>query len=235
MVCNVVSKRVIHLSFTVAGCYSFGDANAHCAAWRRDVDDARGEKLLEWTNENEYVICNIIAQGPTFQIPRGESFIDVTLSREIGIEDWKVEDRVRDKVKEKPNRTVYDFEATDWEAFKASFERLCRERIAPGMTPDEKAVELQNICRKVCVNKIARREVIGNSNNDWWNEDLRRCKSAVQRARRRWQVSRSEQDRNVLSCSDSRRCFKKTVKISKEKHIMDITTSAINDTPWYRA
>lgn len=102
-----------------------------------------------------------------------------------------------------------------------------------GMTLEERANEMQKICRKTCMKKIARKEVPQNYGSDWWNEDLTRAKRAVQRARRRWQTTRTEEDKTILV--DLRRAFKRTIKTSKEKHIQNITDAAIDDSPWHRA
>lgn len=117
---------------------------------------------------------------------------------------------------------VYDFESTEWEAFKTVLKRECDIRLAMGMTLEERANEMQKICRKTCVKKIACKEIPQN----WWNEDPTQAKRAVQCARRRLQITRIEEDKKTLV--DLRRVFKTTIKISKEKHIQNITDSAID-------
>lgn len=71
-----------------------GDFNAHCSAWGRDEDDRRGEKLLDWAISNNYVINNEADQGPTFTSFRGGSHIDLTLTLNTAVEEWKIEDEV---------------------------------------------------------------------------------------------------------------------------------------------
>lgn len=58
-----------------------GDLNAHSAAWGHDAEDVRGGNLLEWPIINEYMVGNEREQGATFQNTRGESYIDLTLTR----------------------------------------------------------------------------------------------------------------------------------------------------------
>lgn len=136
-------------------------------------------------------------------------------------------------IDKRQTKLVYDFDSTDWDDFKKMLEEQCNRQLKEKMTVDQKAEELQKIYSKVCVGKIARKEIPERHNNDWWNEDLKRCKSAVQAAKRKWQVSRRPDDLSALKMA--RRAFKRTIKLSKEKHIQVVANSTITKSPWYRA
>lgn len=104
-------------------------------------------------------------------------------------------------------RMIYEFQSTNWEVFKGVLKRECERRLLHQLTVDERAEELQKIFRKACEKHIARRKILQNRHNDWWNEDCTRSKHAVQVARRRWQASRNEDDKNALVTSWSETYF----------------------------
>lgn len=67
-----------------------GDANAHNGAWGFDEDDVRGEDLLEWSILNGFMVLNDRNLGPTFETTRGQSSVDVTLTKGVEGEEWKI-------------------------------------------------------------------------------------------------------------------------------------------------
>lgn len=67
-----------------------GDFNAKSTAWGSSIDDPKGNLILDLVTANNLTINNI-GNTPTFCNSRGHlSYIDLTFTRGLSIQDWKV-------------------------------------------------------------------------------------------------------------------------------------------------
>ena len=67
------------------------DTNAWSSLWGSSSTNSRGEQFEDWVLSHELDICNT-GHTPTFH-GRGETFIDVTFSKNLVVENWHVSDQ----------------------------------------------------------------------------------------------------------------------------------------------
>lgn len=136
-----------------------GDLNAHHEAWGGDVTDARGEDLLEWCVSNGLTIVNDNNSTPTFDCNRGKSWIDVTITNNMNITNWKVQEEetlsdhkyvtfeiiTAESTNTRRAKRTYDFNNTDWKTFKEDIKYINKIHIPRPCTQEE----LEKICQKM--------------------------------------------------------------------------------------
>lgn len=64
-----------------------GDFNAKNCASGGEIDEAKGQEIVEWAFAGGCMIENNPNSRATFQNSRGDSWIDLTLSRGVEVED----------------------------------------------------------------------------------------------------------------------------------------------------
>lgn len=185
-----------------------GDANAHNGAWGFDEDDARGEELLEWAVMKGYLIVNDKYQGPTFRTTRGQSSVDLTMAKGIDVGEWNIMEEetlsghrylayyVWTGTERVKPRMIYDFGNTNWNNFR---HKLAQKHDAvdwENKETEQKAEELQRICRSTCIKHIKRNEVPSNAKS-WWTEELKRLRAGLRRKRAKWQMTRRQEEKNA--------------------------------------
>lgn len=60
-----------------------GDFNAKNGAWGENTDDDRGQATLEWIITQRLMIENRANFQPTYECNRGNSWIDITISKNL--------------------------------------------------------------------------------------------------------------------------------------------------------
>lgn len=68
------------------------DLNAKSAVWGRDSTDSMEEELLDFVLAKGLAIINDSGQLVTFETENGRSWIDMTVTKQLQIEDWLVSD-----------------------------------------------------------------------------------------------------------------------------------------------
>lgn len=220
-----------------------GDLNAHNAAWGEDETTVRGTEVLAWANMEGYEINNDRDMGPTFQTVRGQSYIDLTMSKRVEMRGWTVDEEetlsghryIQYKIKvdgiraERP-KMAYDFVNTDWVAYKRELRRQLDLTINNAMDIEEKAANIQRICRQVCQRKIARREINIRRDKEWFDEELRELRSQARGARRIWQLNKTEDNKRIYI--NKRNDYNKEVKRKKQTHITKELDELVEHDPW---
>lgn len=69
-----------------------GDFNAKNPVWGGSVSEARGNALMDLVGRHRLEIANNSDDLATFSSANGQSWIDVTLGRNVNIAEWKVDD-----------------------------------------------------------------------------------------------------------------------------------------------
>lgn len=200
--------------------------------------------VLEWANTEGYEICNRAEQGPTFFNARGSSFIDLTMSKNVTVENWEVEEeeslsghcyiKYTVKMLEKvggANRKVYDFANTDWERFKNKLREMTDSKLSDADNNERRAEVLQEICRKACQRHIRRRE-IDEHENDWFDDELGRKRTKTRRLRRAWQRNKTDATRTeYIECRNE---YNKLIKKNKEDSVQRKIDEITEQKPWHK-
>lgn len=125
----------------------------------------------------------------------------------------------------------YDFEGANWEVSKQKIRDMTDEKLEDGMDTETKATILQDVCRKVCQRYIKRKQIQGQGENDWFDQELKDKNTETRRLRRHWQWEKTEQNRQRFI--DSRNEYKKLIKRKKEDHMLTKIDGLVQDKPWY--
>ena len=169
------------------------DSNAHSYLYGPD-ENPRGRLFEQFILQNRFQVANR-GNTPTFQTLQAESFIDVTLLRDIGVFNWRVDtaynasdhNSIRftiDQVLLVPPREIRPWAKADWIMFK-------NELASPGYTIPEvitckkldKMVSylysrLEEGLDKACPKILAKSKFKGTK---WFNERIKKLKIKVQR------------------------------------------------------
>lgn len=181
-----------------------GDFNSKNEIWGGRTD-ARGEKLAEWIAAEGLQLENDRRQLPTFSSNNGNSYIDITISKNILVRNWTVDDEetlsdhryitytVDLEINENKMK-VYDFANTDWNAVKLEIDKYEVLEIHNSAQLDNEAERYNEHCRALC-NKLIARKVIDTEQNIWWDDEIEQQRRRVNRERREWQTDKMENAR----------------------------------------
>lgn len=220
-----------------------GDLNAKNEAWGGGETDARGEKLMEWMTEKGLVLENDSASGATFSSTRGNSWVDVTMSRGVVMNEWRVEDeetlsdhryityQVVGRAREEGTKTRYDFENADWESFRSDIAEY--EEVERMHDLEEEIRAFAEHCHAACRRHV-RKIVVYEGNERWWNGRLEGMRRSIKRKRRRWQEEREADAREILKeeYRRERREYKKAIERERKLALENQLQEICDRDPW---
>ncbi|XP_074031352.1 uncharacterized protein [Leptinotarsa decemlineata] len=117
-----------------------GDVNAKNTAWGGNITDERGEDILDWVTEKGYTMENACGSPATFHSNRGESWVDLTVSENVQVNDWKVsmDETLSDHrmieftvmgLPKMKRVSVTNVRRTNWEGARANARRLLPRKV----------------------------------------------------------------------------------------------------------
>lgn len=221
-----------------------GDFNAKNMAWGGDICSPRGVDLLEWAVMESYTVENRPTDPPTFSSNRGNSWVDLLITKSICISDREIEDedtlsdhryitfRIACGKTSRKSRNKFQPGCADWAAFRDVMETYKYG----GGDVNEEVGRLQEVCRQACERAVKRRGAAKRRGNEWWNERLQRERVKVRKLRKLWQVERQESDRERRKevYMRARSQYGKSIKKAKEEN-MNERLERFGRDPWGEA
>jgi retrotransposon-encoded endonuclease len=184
-----------------------------------NITDTRGAHLLDFIAQLNLEVVNESDSSPTFATVNGQSWIDVTLTRDLDITNWKVEEEeeslsdhryvtfeiVRGNFSPKIDQGVrFNTRKADWSKFKITLTESVRvlENAAADsvMKVEELAEAFQKACITACRASMPLKKPGGSrvpKGNTWWNEDLKKQPTYGKRGRN---TKNNENPINASSC-----------------------------------
>ncbi|XP_072400773.1 uncharacterized protein [Diabrotica undecimpunctata] len=224
-----------------------GDFNAKDPSWGGNVSDKRGQDILEWTALNNILINNTHNSPPTFLSTRGRSWVDLTLTKNLGIMDWKVneEETLRDHqyitfriTQQHSHKTTIHkkYNIADIDKTKLNRDVLNKTWDVTGTT-NEKAIRTQNQMIEIIQLNTRKRKKQKRPNQIWWTTELNNQKRKTNNMRRKFQRETDvvNKRRAELEYTAQRRHYKDMIKNTKRTAIRDYFTNHDPDNPWNAA
>ena len=194
--------------------------NAKSLHWGAKAVDARGMRVDAKIAELNWQVLNDPAQGPTFDSPMGQSFIDVTLANRGGamaISNWKIlrystissHNMIsfsltsrREATQHQPSSGRYNLNRANWEKFQLSLTR-CLEPTNSPITGDR---EVEKLARSVtrAIHRAATASIPRKTRTRargvvWWTPLLSDLKRMVYAAKKSYQHARCSNTENIES------------------------------------
>jgi len=218
------------------------DTNAHSSLYGPDTN-SRGTKMEEFIVNNNLVIENKINK-PTFQSTRAESYIDVTLSRDLAtqVDAWIVNDdyngsdhntiefNLNTEKEIIPEHRNWD--KADWDLFKKELQATQLEypQTISDKKLDKQVAKLYRVLNKALDKACPKiKATTRDKNNTWYTEEHQERQRKVQEAYKKYMANKSEVNReqyknvqkiyktkNLKSKKASWRKFKEDTKNPKE-------------------
>ncbi|ORC86543.1 uncharacterized protein TM35_000271330 [Trypanosoma theileri] len=181
------------------------DANAHAMAWYRAISpDTRGDVLVQWCLDNDYVIHNT-GDCTRHTTRHGLSAPDVTLSRECRLESWTasfspdsdhyitpfgvvVGDGDDEPLRfPRPRAPIYAWKKAKWPRFRQMSNAQCSKRLKEKMSVHKRERLLTSAIRIATAAAVPRG---GRDTTPFWTPELEEiegkihnCKPSVSRDR----------------------------------------------------
>ena len=229
-----------------------GDFNARHAVWGDTETDQRGLAVETFICRNGLDLGNIWGSAPTFRVQHGHifrrSWIDLTLSRGIGLETWRVneEDTYSDHAsiayglrlglggEECYKRFLY--RRADWVAVRGTLEaravQLEGYLDSDGARGEEAAELFTRSCVEACRSGIPTTDKPSYS-KPWWSRALWEEKKRVRRLRVRYQRANSDSKENFkVAYHDARRLYKQKINEAKVRHWRNFCEDNSNKDPF---
>lgn len=191
-----------------------GDLNAKSTVWGGKRTDSRGNHIIDTMCENNMVVVNNVASVPTFQGPRGDSYIDITVCSVALIKQvskWQVLDeeslsdhkyityQVEEDTKSKGKlecpvkKNGYILTVDGIENVLLEMEKIQHRNAS------WEAEEWDLQIKKCCELHLKKKGTRCNDRTEiyWWNNTLTRLKTEVNKARRMWQHGKRIRDPNA--------------------------------------
>ncbi|GBO11479.1 hypothetical protein AVEN_134500-2 [Araneus ventricosus] len=216
----------------------FGDFNAKSSAWSPRSTDLRGRVVLEFINKMDIVIENSSDSLATYSCEKGESWIDLTLSKNIDrnlVNSWQVHSDITasdhrlityslcEGFSQVHKRIIWKTENMKLIDFKLEISKLVRnysEKTVSRGNLDEILSsfchELTLICKKCKVKKTSKKW----KSAIWWTKSLEAERSRIRALRRRFQACTESAERV------RRRIFFKKEFTKYKRSILDAKTNS---------
>ncbi|XP_048523257.1 uncharacterized protein LOC125504797 [Dendroctonus ponderosae] len=226
-----------------------GDINAHSDIWGGNVNDKRGEDLINWTIDNGYILENKKHEQPTFQGPMGSSYVDMTLTKNLRTTNWTVNaDETLSAHKyityeidiehttTKRKRTTYDFINTNWTRYEDQI-KLQTDQLDWDRSVDDIADSFDKICSQACRRHIRTKTLREGDETGWWNETLDRQRKQLNRERRELQATTDDDERDARKrqYSEHRREYKKLINERRQRTYDQDITDTLKNATWHKA
>ncbi|RWS02258.1 ORF2-like protein [Dinothrombium tinctorium] len=202
---------------------------------------------------NNFFIANL-PSPPTYQGPRGSSFIDVTLVSENAfhlISNWEVGDFESLSDHKYVNFEIflsqtnsniestyrYNTNKAKWEEMKSEFAELCQsidhhpcDLTSLNLYTEQLMFSISQICDRHIPRK---RKGRGNS---WWTTQLTEMRKQVNRLRRRYQRTSNEEIRQERfeSFKEAKKAYQLAIKKAKEDSWIEFCSEEGESNPWNR-
>ncbi|XP_056643900.1 uncharacterized protein LOC130449876 [Diorhabda sublineata] len=227
-----------------------GDFNAKNTGWGGDINDDRGEDILDWITSRTYFINNTHDSPPTFISNRGKSWVDLTITKEITLTDWIVhnEETLSDHAyitynirqnmrydRQKTNKTKYDFNNTDNEKIKRITDNLDWTLL---YDVESTAQKYQNNYVKIMENGLKKEKREKRKKTQiWWTQELTRLRQKTNKKRKQYQQEQNTIERAIKLniYREQRRIYKKEIKRNKINSLRQFLTDNDPDNPWETA
>lgn len=95
-----------------------------------------------------------------------------------------------------------------------------------------KAVKLQEVCKKLRRRYYKRKKIAYREGKEWFDDELAILRAAVRKMRRSWQRTKTPDLKRQFT--DMRNTYKKTIKMKKEAHIRRIVEEITQQDLWNR-
>ncbi|GBO09591.1 hypothetical protein AVEN_102715-1 [Araneus ventricosus] len=216
----------------------FGDFNAKSSAWSPRPTDLRGRVVLEFINKMDIVIENSSDSLATYSCEKGESWIDLILSKNIDrnlVNSWQVHSDITasdhrlityslcEGFSQVHRRIIWKTENMKLSDFKLEISKLVRnyseKSISRGNLDEILSSfchELTLICKKCKVKKTSRKW----KSAIWWTKSLEAERSRIRALRRRFQACTESAERV------RRRIFFKKEFMKYKRSILDAKTNS---------
>ncbi|XP_074036728.1 uncharacterized protein [Leptinotarsa decemlineata] len=199
-----------------------GDVNAKNVAWGGNTTDERGEDVLEWVMKKGYLIENDCESPATFSSNRGESWVDLTISESVQVNEWRVcvEETMSDHrmiefslmgLPKMRRALVANVRGTDWAGVEQMMLGYQPGRLETKEDIDREAMQLQERIKEACMKFIPRSEKVMNTEREWWTVELhtKACKENKEGGtkcewRRRMEEHRRERNRHKRAIGTAR-------------------------------
>ncbi len=233
------------------------DTNAHSKLWFDKRDDNRGQRLIDFINENKLIIINNNTNTPTYVSHQGKSSIDLTLINENLISivsDWSLLDMdsmsdhkyITFKISDKPQEmkfksTIkYNSKAGDWTSISTELTPIV-SNLYDQLTHSKSCENIENIVKEMTDKIIEKCEkympkIKQNQNkksNKWWSRELTEKRRTVCTARRRYERCQTENRktlRNVYKTLESQ--YKQLIEETKLKSWRTFLADSSAENPW---
>ncbi|KAJ8938280.1 hypothetical protein NQ314_011542 [Rhamnusium bicolor] len=225
-----------------------GDFNGKNVAWGGVVTDERGEEIHDWVVMNAWNVVNGPADPPSFCSNRGESWVDLVLTKDVRVNDWSVDENEESlsdhryvsysmevgRMERGARRWRYEVKGVDWERFERSMneEWMGREPELRHLDAEESGALLQGVVEQVCRGVLRKRARVRRDERDWWNDELERERRDTRRARKRFQDARgNEREVFRMEYLEKRNGYKRKIKEAKLKE-MEEELERMGDRVW---
>ncbi|GBN25120.1 Retrovirus-related Pol polyprotein from type-1 retrotransposable element R1 [Araneus ventricosus] len=191
-----------------------GDFNSKSPVWGSDVEDERGRQLMEFVLSKGLAIVNEEDTIPTFDGSRGRSWVDITISDPLLLDNifkWKVdlEPTCSDhnsisfslytgkKTKPRKHRR-FNLKNINILSLRSSLHSEIGNRVLVHATDLDKEVEdYVTKITSACKNSVQVRQPLSKKQR-WWDRNLEILRSQVRRAKKKMYQARLPNDRKFL-------------------------------------
>ncbi|XP_056644816.1 uncharacterized protein LOC130450460 [Diorhabda sublineata] len=198
-----------------------GDFNAKHTSWGGDINDERGQDIVDWTTRHNIYIHNTYDSLPTFQTTRGKSWIDLTMTKTIIIHDWTVQ--------EEDTLSDHHYVCFSLQIQKGQIQQRTQTR------NDINNINTEEL--KIIHNTTKTHNKTKKTNQIWWTPELQRLRQATNHLRKKYQQERDTINRRHAEHEylRQRRLYKNTIKETKNTTIRQYFTNTDPDGPWNTA
>ena len=200
------------------------DCNAHGSLWNCENSNKRGELLEEFILEKGLQVENS-GDKPTYSRTGVESIIDITLTRRINIEGWKVNDTYESdhkmisyeiKEQEKLCKESRNLKNADWNRFRNELNKY--NQILPSLWTEQTLNEQVTIWEEgilQALDKVAPLRSFKKSKEMaiWWNRELNNKRSEINKLRKK----RNKTDEELNIIKEKEKKYFKEIKKAKKK------------------
>ncbi|XP_074030050.1 uncharacterized protein [Leptinotarsa decemlineata] len=212
-----------------------GDMNVKNKAWDGNTTDERGKDVLEWVMERGYMVGNDCGTPATFFSTRGESWVDLTISENAQVNEWKVcmeeimsDDRMIDfclmGLPKMRRAVVTNVRGNNWDGLERMMSEYHPRRLNTKEEIEREATMLQERLREACMKFIPSSEKVMDMEGERWNvelESLRRQRSLRLERRRRKEEYRRERSR-----------YKRMIRIARVTFLRERVERIQDENPW---
>lgn len=224
-----------------------GDMNAHNVAWGGNTNDERGEYIMEWAIAEDYLIENRRTSQPTFESTAGRtSWIDLTITKGIEIEDWRVSEEetlsdhkyIKMKIKLGKKETVVRKRNIDWNRVRkvALREELKKPIEGWGETEciEERAKLLDMFCRRALQRAEEKKRRTRRKTNEWWTRELMEARKELRKKRKNFQreINQEERERKKEEYRRERGEYKRAIEEEKRQSFVRFIERESEGNPW---